>query len=293
MLQSKNDIGLPRITVVMPSFNQSNFLEDSLCSVLGQDYPNLEFIVIDGGSTDGSREIIERYAAYLSYWRSQPDNGQTDALIEGFKRATGDILGWVNSDDVLLPGVLQHIARAYISHPETGLFGGNYVLIDENGAIIRCKRHSSRTKWFGLHGLQIISPDWFFTRKAYDKIGGLDPSIEFSMDLDLFFRMIMKGERYLHINEWFVGFRIHLASKGVAKPHMFLLENEEVRIRVDQWLREHNRIGGYNSPIILWLYMLLQVFNGNYIRMTFETLIAHGRDWHTWATSHTKSVVPD
>ena len=102
---------LPRITVVTPSFNQAPFLEQTILSVLGQCYPNLEYIVMDGGSTDGSREIIERYAPQLAYWQSQPDGGQAAAINAGFARATGEILCWLNSDDYFLPGALHRIAR--------------------------------------------------------------------------------------------------------------------------------------------------------------------------------------
>ncbi len=123
---------LPRITIVMPSYNQSQYIEESIQSILDQDYPSLEFMILDGGSSDGSQEIIQRYARHLAFWQSQPDKGQTDALIQGFERATGDLLGWVNSDDVLLPGALQSIAQAYGSHPECGLFGGNIVTIDSS-----------------------------------------------------------------------------------------------------------------------------------------------------------------
>ncbi len=133
---------LPRISIVMPSYNQSQFIEESIQSILEQNYPSLEFMIYDGGSTDGSQEIIQRYASHLAFWQSGPDKGQTDALIQGFERATGDLLGWVNSDDVLLPGALQSIAQAYGSNPECGLIGGNFIMIDKIGRIIRCIRLS-------------------------------------------------------------------------------------------------------------------------------------------------------
>src|SRR5579862_8824120 len=103
----------PRITVVTPSFQQGRFLEETIRSVLGQGYPNLDYIVIDGGSTDQSVEIIQKYAAQLSYWVSEPDHGQANAVNKGFQRSTGEILGWLNSDDLLLPGALFTIGRAF------------------------------------------------------------------------------------------------------------------------------------------------------------------------------------
>src|SRR3989339_415746 len=122
-MNQPNSSNYPRITVVMPSFNQARYIEESIQSVLDQMYPNLEFIILDGGSTDGSQEIIERYADRLTYWHSQPDKGQTDALIMGFDRSTGDLIGWVNSDDVLLPGCLHTIADAFVARPECGCSG--------------------------------------------------------------------------------------------------------------------------------------------------------------------------
>ena len=109
---------LPRISIVTPSYNQARFLEQSMRSILDQGYPNLEYIVMDGGSTDGSAEIIHRYAGWLAYWASEPDGGQADAIRHGFARATGEILAWVNSDDLLLPGSLGHVALQFCRHPE-------------------------------------------------------------------------------------------------------------------------------------------------------------------------------
>ncbi len=146
-----NTFNYPRITVVMPSFNQARYIEESIQSILDQNYPNLEFMIFDGGSADGSQEIIERYADRLTYWHSQPDKGQTDVLIQGFDRATGDLLGWVNSDDVLLPGCLQTIAGAFVARPHCRLFGGNYVLIDAIGNIIRCTRHPANPVRFAKY----------------------------------------------------------------------------------------------------------------------------------------------
>jgi glycosyltransferase involved in cell wall biosynthesis len=126
---------LPRITVVMPSFNQAAYLEEAICSVLSQGYPDLEFMILDGDSSDGSQEIIERYRDQLSHWYSQPDGGQSAAIDRGMGLATGDLAGWLNSDDVLLPGALHAVAKAYRRNPESGLLGGNLVFMDRNSII--------------------------------------------------------------------------------------------------------------------------------------------------------------
>src|ERR1043166_2179963 len=118
-----------KISVVTPSYNQAKYLETTLRSVLEQDYPHLEHIVMDGGSTDGSQEILERYSSRLAYWRSAKDGGQADAIAEGFKHATGDIFCWLNSDDVFLPGALRAVAEFFTAHPDAEtVCGGAYII---------------------------------------------------------------------------------------------------------------------------------------------------------------------
>src|SRR5437762_483466 len=121
----------PRITIVTPSFNQAQFLEETIRSVLLQGYPNLEYIVMDGGSTDGSAEILEKYSPWIDHWVSEKDNGQADAIYRGFERATGEIIGWVNSDDLLLPGALAAHAEYFLRHHQAQLVMGGCLWIDE------------------------------------------------------------------------------------------------------------------------------------------------------------------
>lgn len=115
----------PRISIVTPSYNQAEFLERTIFSVLNQNYPKLEYIIIDGGSTDGSVEIIKKYDKYLTFWVSEKDNGQADAIRKGFARATGEILAWINSDDTYLPGTFLKVAKAFIKNPKVDLIFGN------------------------------------------------------------------------------------------------------------------------------------------------------------------------
>jgi glycosyltransferase involved in cell wall biosynthesis len=127
---------LPRVSIITPSYNQASFLEETICSVLEQDYANLEYIIVDGGSKDGSVEIIRRYESQLAWWVSEPDQGQTDALNKGFGMASGDILAWLNSDDTYLPGAISGAVEYLMSHPEAGLVYGDANLVDENGTVI-------------------------------------------------------------------------------------------------------------------------------------------------------------
>ena len=130
----------PKITVVTPSFNQGEFLERTILSIINQDYPNLEYIVCDGGSTDQSVSIIKKYEKYITWWCSEKDKGQTDAINKGFKRATGDVVGWINSDDVLLPGALWTVADFYANHPDTDFANGFTIEIERQNYQIHAYR---------------------------------------------------------------------------------------------------------------------------------------------------------
>jgi glycosyltransferase involved in cell wall biosynthesis len=181
---------LPRITVVTPSFNQAPFLEQTILSVLGQCYPHLEYIVMDGGSTDGSREIIERYATQLADWQSQPDGGQATAINAGFARATGDILCWLNSDDYFLPGTLYRIARAFGSRVGgPALIYGSCLFFREGAApaakVLTAKPFDAARLRMTAY---IIQPSAFWTRALWEKTGPLDETLHFGFDWDWFIR---------------------------------------------------------------------------------------------------------
>jgi len=267
---------LPKITLVMPSYNQVAYLEEAIRSVLDQNYPNLEFILLDGSSTDGSLDIIQRYANQLHYWHSQPDQGQADALKQGFARATGDLMGWLNSDDVLLPGAIEHIIQAYHANPSGGLFTGNLLWIDSQGRILRCKRHPSQAYFFIRRGIfAITQPGSFFKREDYSAVGGLNETLRYVMDADLYIRMLAQGTRHIHVNAWLSGFRRQDASKTVAEADAFAQEFE--RTRISSW--------SAMKPSRTWkvLYKGWQIVNGNFIRMGFETLLGRGRHWRDWS----------
>lgn len=202
-----------RISVVTPSYNQAKFLERTLRSVHEQGYPNLEHIVIDGGSTDGSVEIIDRYADRLAYWVSEKDRGQTDALNKGFRRCTGDILCWLNSDDTFLPGALRRVAAAAEKHPQSDFFFGDIYLIDGEDRILASRRIAPLRKANVLiEGMVFSQPATFWRKSLMDKVGLLDESLKFSMDYDLFCRMA-SWARYRYINAFLATYRLHQDSK--------------------------------------------------------------------------------
>jgi glycosyltransferase involved in cell wall biosynthesis len=218
----------PRISVVTPSFNQGQYVEETLLSVLDQDYPQLEYIVMDGGSSDGSRDIIESYSDRLAFWRSAADDGQAAALREGFAHATGDILTWVNSDDLLAPGALFKVAEAWDRHGGDVIVVGACQLFDGRG---RGRRHLASFQreldvpepmppakifdlarhWFP--GEFFFQPEVFFPRAAYERIGGVDPSYYYTMDFDLWARFALTGTPVVVIDETLALFREHDEQK--------------------------------------------------------------------------------
>ena len=205
---------LPRITVVTPSYNQAQFLERTLTSVLSQGYPDLEYLVLDGGSTDGSAGMLQRYADRLAYWRSAPDGGQSAALREGFDRATGEVLCWINSDDTLEPGALALVGRTFAERPEVDLIYGGLRSIDANDRRLF-------TQWAALDLGTLVyesaftsQPSSFWRRAIYQKAGGVDANYRFAMDYDLLIRMLLAGARPLKVRPVLANYRIHPATKS-------------------------------------------------------------------------------
>lgn len=176
----------PKISIVTPSYNQAAFLEETIRSVLLQGYPNLEYIIIDGGSTDGSVAIIRKYEEWLTYWVSEPDGGQSNAINKGFTKASGEIYSWLNSDDYLLKNALKNIAVAYDSAPEAGAWCGGCIHINANGKPLE-------TYWPRRVDVDGIA-DWyknrfaqsacFFSKKAWYECGPLDEDLHYGMDFD-------------------------------------------------------------------------------------------------------------
>jgi glycosyltransferase involved in cell wall biosynthesis len=206
--------------VVTPSFNQAQFLEATIRSVLGQDYPHVEYIVMDGGSTDGSAEIIRKYADRLAYWCSERDGGQSDAIARGFERSTGDILAWLNSDDLYLPGAVSKAARYFELHRDVEALSGGAYCIDAEGRPLRgpgaytrgVRASFNRFRFYEQDG--VFQPATFWRRSAYDAVGGIDRSLQFIMDRDLFTRLARR-RRLARLPELLACFRIHGECKSM------------------------------------------------------------------------------
>ena len=180
----------PRITVVTPSLNQGRYLEQAIRSVLAQGYSNLEYVIRDGGSTDGSVDIIRRYEPWLTRWTSAPDDGPADAINQGFAGATGDILAWLNADDLYLPGALQAIAMAFLRWPDVGLVYGEGWYIDEGGERVEPCRFVRRRfdRRYLVNRDPILQPAAFWRRSLWEQVGPLDTSLRWVFDWEWFIR---------------------------------------------------------------------------------------------------------
>ncbi len=207
----------PSISIVTPSFNQGHVLEETIRSVLDQGYPALEYIVQDGGSTDGSVDVLQRYASRLTYWESAPDGGQSAAINLGMRRTTGEIMAYLNSDDLLLPGSLAYVAEYFQTHPEVDVVYGHRVLIDEAGQEIGrwvLPRHDDRTIAFADF---IPQETMFWRRRAWEAVGGsIDESFRFAMDWDLILRFRAAGLTFRRLPRFLGGFRVWQDQKSVA-----------------------------------------------------------------------------
>jgi glycosyltransferase involved in cell wall biosynthesis len=207
---------LPKVSIITPSFNQGKFLEASICSVLEQNYPNIEYIIVDGGSQDESVEVIKKYQDRLAWWVSEKDKGHADALNKGFSRATGEILAWLNSDDIYFPNAISEVVAVLTSHPEVGMVYGDAELIDDAGMTVGqfgSKQTSYRKMLRG--SVHIPQATTFFRADLWRQVGPLDLSLFYSFDYDLWVRLA-KVSRLLYVPKPWAKFRIHGAGKTIV-----------------------------------------------------------------------------
>jgi glycosyltransferase involved in cell wall biosynthesis len=214
-LPNINSINLPKITIITPSYNQGVYLERTIMSIINQNYPKIEYMIFDAKSKDNSVEIIKKYEPFLSYWESEKDQGQSDAISKGFKKATGEVLAWLNSDDVYWPEALLTVGRYFAEHPEVDVVYGNSFTIDKNDNILRETRSVKFSKMglktlaFSMHQASI-----FWRRSIYDKVEGLRIDLQFIMDTDLWFQFLLAGACFRHINSTLSCYRTHDLTKA-------------------------------------------------------------------------------
>jgi glycosyltransferase involved in cell wall biosynthesis len=225
-------MNLPRVSIVTPSYQHGNFLEWTIRSVILQDYPALEYVVMDGGSTDQTAEILARYRGHFAYLVSAKDHGQADAVVRGFERTSGEIMAYLNSDDVLAPGALAFVAQFFERNPHVDAVYSHRVFIDENNRVTGYWLLPPHRDWLMKRWDYIPQETCFWRRRIYEKAGGIDASFQFALDYDLFVRFMEVGTM-ARAGRFLGAFRQHAASKTAG------LVEGRVHSEVERVRREH------------------------------------------------------
>jgi glycosyltransferase involved in cell wall biosynthesis len=274
---------LPKISIITPSFNQAAFIEQTISSVLGQGYPKLEYIIIDGGSTDGSVEIIRKYEDRIAFWVSEKDRGQAHAINKGLARATGDIIAYLNSDDFYLDGTLRQVADLFNRRPDLDVFHGRCRVVDQDGAKIG-ERTGSITRydeildlwnvWWGRRNF--VQPEVFWTRRIANRVGQFREDLHWVMDYDYWLRILRAGGQVGFIDAELAAFRLHPNQKS-TRPEQTAAELLHV---VRPYILQRDGSLTYSKRVMLtgeW------IFHTGFLKEVEESL-AHGEGrWRRWA----------
>ena len=248
----------PKISIITPSLNQGDFIEQTILSVLSQDYPNLEYLVMDGGSSDTTLGILKKYAAKVT-WISEADQGQTDAINKGLRRAAGSIVGYLNADDLLLPGTLKKVAEAFINHPKSCWVTGKCRIVDEENNEIRRPITVYKNMLLGLHSFTLLlmtnyvsQPATFWRREALESIGYLDENLRYVMDYEYWLRLYSKSPPVL-ISEYLAAFKIHQSSKTTSTGHRDIYVDEE-KIVVGRYVHSRFQMFLHNAHRLMMTF---------------------------------------
>lgn len=239
----------PLVTIVTPSYNQGEFLEETIKSVLAQDYPALDYIIVDGGSSDGSVEIIKKYQAKLHAWVSEQDQGQTDAINKGFSMSRGEIMAWINSDDLYSPYAVREAVAYLQENPQVGMVYGDTELINRKSLKVgEFNAQQTNYKRLMRGAVYIPQPAAFWRRELWDQVGSLDSSFYFAMDYDLWVRFAKRAQ-IKYIPRMWAKFRIHGAGKTTTSDDQCWPEMRKV----------HKREGGSLISLFMGKYFLRRI----------------------------------
>jgi glycosyltransferase involved in cell wall biosynthesis len=242
---------LPSISVVTPSLNQGGFLGEALESVHSQSYPACEHLVLDGGSNDGTVDLLRSFASThpAVWWRSGSDGGQSAALNEGFGRASGDIIGWLNADDRYRPGCFEEVAKAFAKHPDVDVLYGDYTFIDPLGNHLGLRREIEFSRFILRYHrvLYIPTAAAFFRRRVFDEGHFLSNDLHYAMDLEFFLRLDEAGCRFFHLAEVLADFRIHPAAKSTQFVDRQRAEHRQIVLQATPLSRRFRSMRARNA----------------------------------------------
>ncbi len=236
---------LPKLSIVMPCFNQVEFIERSILSVLNQNYPNIELVIIDGGSEDGTIEIIRKYQKYITYWISENDRGQSDALNKGFKHCTGEIFGWLNSDDIYLPNAFKHAIKALDKNLDKKIVFGDFLSIDKEDNIIDYNHaFDFSLNQFKYEGFHLNAQSMFWRNSVHRAFSGFDTNLINTMDYQMILEFgINEGQKsFLRIPNVLGGFRRYEGQKTGGMPTRVIKEHKAIAERY-KYSDKYNFIG--------------------------------------------------
>jgi glycosyltransferase involved in cell wall biosynthesis len=285
-----------KISIIMPSFNQASYIEEAINSILAQDYSNKELIIVDGGSTDESVEIIQKYSQHLAYWVSEPDSGQSNAINKGFTKATGQLLTWSNSDDILAPGTLRLAAMkaAAISDPRQRWITGGCFWMSSEGLILRCSQARPWHETIAKLGLvSVYSPSSFFSREILDEVGCINENLHYAMDSEFWLRLAKHGIKYTASKGYFWGLRLHPNAK--VSGHLFENGNDnnsvlkKRKLEAEQ-IRTHYCVSNTTMQTAIVLHKLFSAKSLNFWKDQFNTLRYRDKPWEQCIRSNSQGL---
>jgi glycosyltransferase involved in cell wall biosynthesis len=264
----------PLFSIVMVNFNHGKFIEEAINSVLTQNCQDFELIIVDGGSTDDSVEIIKKYTDKLGWWVSEKDNGQSDAFNKGFSKAKGQFFFWLNADDLLLPGSLEYARNAIKKYPDCLWFTANTIYVSKDNIIRKCARGPEWRNYLLTNApIYVYGPTSIFHRNLFNKVGKFDTSLNYSMDSELWLRFMKMGIRFKRIHKYFWGFRIHEDSKT---SHTFSSKPNDAYLREQEYISKKHNI--YISSLGIIKQRIYKFIFGCYLLSFIDSVIYRGKN---------------
>jgi len=241
----------PKISIVTPSFNQGQYLEETILSIVNQNYPNLEYIIIDGGSTDNSVEIIKKFKKHIKYWVSERDCGQSHAINKGIEQCTGNLFNWINSDDLLEPGALHTLADLYTQNPGYILYAGKLRTIDKENTIINDNLNTQSIRNGSFRNIPVRQQSNFFDLDYLNRLGRINEALHYTMDAELIFKILASENRNKIIStDSVLGcYRLQPESKGSTKIWDFVDELNIMYFHFAQLLGNKKLTSFFNAKI--------------------------------------------